>query len=284
MQGLRKRPTYDELAEIVLNNDDIIKKYPDRRAITMRNHPYLTTLDGESFLNALNFTQETMIKGQQRDLLVRTYAMQANDMSHLQLRAQPENSPSSSVQTFDMAVDDSNVVVQDQVAQHLDDTAGKATVKKLRLKEKTKEMLKDVQKSSSSAAAGGMNIDLIGGGDNPETTHDPKGAPGRPSGSLRPSPYARGKGKSSNDAAASSSAPAPAPVDAGETESRKMTVKKSSVKAERVLKMDNNRDVGYWKTKPMEYIYKQLELDFIFITEPNESGEQQITDTNKNQQ
>ena len=25
MQGLRKRPTYDELAEIVLNNDDIIK-------------------------------------------------------------------------------------------------------------------------------------------------------------------------------------------------------------------------------------------------------------------
>ena len=52
MQGLRKRPTYDELAEIVLNNDDIIKKYPDRRAITMRNHPYLTTLDGESFLNA----------------------------------------------------------------------------------------------------------------------------------------------------------------------------------------------------------------------------------------
>ena len=34
----------------------------------------------------------------------------------------------------------------------------------------------------------------------------------------------------------------------------------------------------------MEYIYKQLELDFIFITEPNEAGEQQITDTGKNQQ
>ena len=148
MQGLRKRPTYDELAEIVLNNDDIIKKYPDRRAITMRNHPYLTTLDGESFLNALNFTQESMIKGQQRDLLVRTYAMQANDMSHLQLRAQPENSPSPTVQTFDMAVDDdSTVVVQDQVAQHLDDTAGKATDKKLRLTKKTNDMLKKVLKS-----------------------------------------------------------------------------------------------------------------------------------------
>ena len=141
MKGLRKRPTYDELAEIVENNDDIIKKYPDRRAITMRNHPYLTTLDGESFLNALNYTQENMIKGQQRDLLVRTYAMQANNMSHLELRAQPENSPSSTVQTFDMTVDDSTMEVQDQVAQHLDDTAGKATVKKLRLKEKTKDYL-----------------------------------------------------------------------------------------------------------------------------------------------
>ena len=87
IKGLRKRPTYDEVAEIVENNVDIIKKYPDRRAITMRNHPYLTTLDGESFLNALNFTQETMIKGQQRDLLIRTYATETDDMSHLEHRA-----------------------------------------------------------------------------------------------------------------------------------------------------------------------------------------------------
>ena len=280
MQGLRKRPTYDELAEIVLNNDDIIKKYPDRRAITMRNHPYLTTLDGESFLNALNFTQETMIKGQQRDLLVRTYAMQASDMSHLQFRAQPENSPSPTVQTFDITTDDATMEVQDQVAQHLDDTAGKATDKKLRLTKKTNDMLKNVQKSSSSAAAGGMNIDLIGGGDNPETTRDPKGAPGRPLGSARPSPYSRKNAASSSDATSLSFTPA-AP---SEPVSPKLTVKKSSVKAERALKMDDNRDVGYWKNKPMEYIYKQLELDFIFITEPNESGEQQITDTNKNQQ
>ena len=87
IKGLRKRPTYDEVAEIVENNVDIIKKYPDRRAITMRNHPYLTTLDGESFLNALNFTQENMIKGQQRDILIRTYALQTDDMSHLEIKA-----------------------------------------------------------------------------------------------------------------------------------------------------------------------------------------------------
>jgi len=53
----------------------------------MINHPYLTTLDGESFLNALNFTQENMIKGQQRDLLVREYATQTDEMSHLEIKA-----------------------------------------------------------------------------------------------------------------------------------------------------------------------------------------------------
>ena len=125
-----------------------------------------------------------------------------------------------------------------------------------------------------------MNVDLTGGGDNPETTRDPKGAPGRPLGSARPSPYARGNAASSSDA--TSLAFTPAAVS--ESATSKMAVKKSSVKAERVLKMDDNRDVGYWKNKPMEYIYKQLELNFIFISEPNESGEQYISDTSKNQQ
>ena len=37
MRSLRKRPTYDEKAEIVENNDDIIKKYPDRQAITEKS-------------------------------------------------------------------------------------------------------------------------------------------------------------------------------------------------------------------------------------------------------
>ena len=63
-----------------------------------------------------------------------------------------------------------------------------------------------------------------------------------------------------------------------------MTVKKSSVKPDGPPKMDNNRAFNYWQNKPMEYIYKQLELDFIFISEPNEAGEQYISDTSKNQQ
>ena len=50
MKGLRKRPIYNELIEQVENSDDIIKKYPNRRITFMRNHTYLTALDGENFM------------------------------------------------------------------------------------------------------------------------------------------------------------------------------------------------------------------------------------------
>ena len=86
MKGLRKRPTYNELIEQAENSDDIIKKYPDRRATFMRNHPYLTTLDGENFMEALNMQQNNMIRSQQKDLLIRDYAS-ANETSHLETKS-----------------------------------------------------------------------------------------------------------------------------------------------------------------------------------------------------
>ncbi len=86
MKGLRKRPTYNELIEQAENSDDIIKKYPDRRVTFMRNHPYLTNLDGENFMEALNMQQNNMIRSQQKDLLIRDYAS-ANETSHLETRS-----------------------------------------------------------------------------------------------------------------------------------------------------------------------------------------------------
>ena len=115
IRSLRKRPTYDELAEIVENNDDIIKTYPDRRAITMRNHPYLTTLDGESFLNALNFTQENMIKAQQRDLLIRTYATQTDELSHLEFKALSTKDASTHTLGEKPPLDTRNVATNTQI-------------------------------------------------------------------------------------------------------------------------------------------------------------------------
>ena len=73
MNGLVRRPTYNELIDQVENSDDIIKKYPNRQASFMRNHPYLTALDGENFMEALNMQQNNMIRSQQKDLLIRDY-------------------------------------------------------------------------------------------------------------------------------------------------------------------------------------------------------------------
>ena len=182
IKGLRKRPTYDELAEIVENNVDIVKKYPDRRAITMRNHPYLTTLDGESFLNALNFTQETMIKGQQRDLLIRTYATQTDEMSHLEFRAKNDrasstvfNTDSSTsplkektpiptrrnlVETFDMTVDDATMAMEEDISQQLQIENTKVGQRKMKLHKTMTDMLKSIRRASSSAAAADVIEDL----------------------------------------------------------------------------------------------------------------------------
>ena len=47
-KGLRKRPTYEGLINYLANEQEMIQ-YPDRTAKQMRNHPYLTQLDGDDY-------------------------------------------------------------------------------------------------------------------------------------------------------------------------------------------------------------------------------------------
>lgn len=47
--GLRKRETYDEIIDYLQNDQEIIR-YPDRFARRIREHPYLTQLDGEGLM------------------------------------------------------------------------------------------------------------------------------------------------------------------------------------------------------------------------------------------
>ena len=46
--GLHKRPTYEGLINYLANEQEIIQ-YPNRTATQMRNHPYLTQLDGDDY-------------------------------------------------------------------------------------------------------------------------------------------------------------------------------------------------------------------------------------------
>ena len=53
----------------------------------MRNHPYLTQLDGDNFMDALTFQQNNIMKAHQKYLLIRQYATTQTDDSHLAIRA-----------------------------------------------------------------------------------------------------------------------------------------------------------------------------------------------------
>ena len=50
MQGLRKRPTYNEVVNYFENEQPIIK-YPNRTASFLRNSPYLSQFDGDSWID-----------------------------------------------------------------------------------------------------------------------------------------------------------------------------------------------------------------------------------------
>ena len=50
MQSLRKRQTYNEVVNYLENEQPKIK-YPDRRATFLRNSPYLSQFDGDSWID-----------------------------------------------------------------------------------------------------------------------------------------------------------------------------------------------------------------------------------------
>ena len=50
MQNLRRKPTYNELINYLEFEQPKIK-YPDRRATFLRNSPYLSQFDGDSWID-----------------------------------------------------------------------------------------------------------------------------------------------------------------------------------------------------------------------------------------
>ena len=70
--GLRKRPTLDGFVDYLANGQETIK-YPDRFAKFIRNHPYLTQLDGEGMME-MQKQQENVWREQVREQRVRESA------------------------------------------------------------------------------------------------------------------------------------------------------------------------------------------------------------------
>ena len=63
--GLRKRPTFEGIVDYIANGQETIK-YPDRLAKFMRNHPYLTQLDGDGIME-MQDQQEEAWKAEEKE-------------------------------------------------------------------------------------------------------------------------------------------------------------------------------------------------------------------------
>ena len=65
MEGLRKRPTYNQVVDYLENEQPKIR-YPDRRATFLRNSPYLSQFDGDSWID-LEEQQSNITKEQLKE-------------------------------------------------------------------------------------------------------------------------------------------------------------------------------------------------------------------------
>ena len=70
--GLRKKPTYDELIQEIGDKQDKIK-YPDRFATQLRNSPYLSQFDGDGALD-LQDQENAILKQQMMENEIRRVA------------------------------------------------------------------------------------------------------------------------------------------------------------------------------------------------------------------
>ena len=85
--GLRKRPKYEELVQYIINDPDKIK-YPDRRARLVRNHPYLTQLDGITMQEMAQQQLDTL-KEMEKWTTIQRIAME-HDVNPNEMRAMME--------------------------------------------------------------------------------------------------------------------------------------------------------------------------------------------------
>jgi hypothetical protein len=84
MQGLRHRPTYNELIDYLEEHQEKIK-YPDRRATFLRNSPYLSQFDNDSWID-LDEQERNIMEGQMRDLEMKKLAANTKQ-THSEMKA-----------------------------------------------------------------------------------------------------------------------------------------------------------------------------------------------------
>jgi hypothetical protein len=103
--GLRLRPTFEGIVDYIANGQETIK-YPDRLAKFMRNHPYLTQLDGEGVME-MQEQQENVWKEQEKEHRVKELSTKGTQSApEVRTQMRNERGMASSTQTFDLRQQD----------------------------------------------------------------------------------------------------------------------------------------------------------------------------------
>ena len=86
--GLKKRQSYEELIDYLQHGQEKIQ-YPNRKALKLRNSPYLAFLDGEGVVE-MEKQQSKMMHEQEKDRAI-TRASMASGESYRQIATQTED-------------------------------------------------------------------------------------------------------------------------------------------------------------------------------------------------
>ena len=92
--GLKRRPTYDEVINLISENETITGKLPDRNATFFKGSPEGSFFDGSDSLEVLKDEQERLILKQMGELLLRRNARRNGTTFHSQrMQSLPATSP-----------------------------------------------------------------------------------------------------------------------------------------------------------------------------------------------
>ena len=92
--GLKRRPTYDEVINLISENERITGKLPDRNATFFKGSPEGSFFDGSDSLEVLKDEQERLLLKQMGELLLRQNARRNGTTFHTQRRKNlPATSP-----------------------------------------------------------------------------------------------------------------------------------------------------------------------------------------------
>ncbi len=106
--GLRKRETYDEIVDYLRGKQEMIK-YPDRFAKRIREHPYLTQLDGEGLLE-MEEQQENEWREKEKEHRVKEVSSRSSQTApEVRTQMRREQGATSSTQYFDLGKQDAEM-------------------------------------------------------------------------------------------------------------------------------------------------------------------------------